>query len=134
MLKIFSDGGSRGNPGPSAYGLVVVHDGDIIHEESEYIGIQTNNYAEYRGLIAGIRKAIELCAKDVEFIMDSQLVIRQMKGEYKVKAPELIELNRDAKALCSMIPKVRFTDVRRHELMMPRADELVNIELDKHHA
>ena len=93
MLKIFSDGGSRGNPGPSAYGLVVVHDGDIIHEESEYIDIHTNNYAEYRRLIAGIRKAIELCAKDVEFIMDSQLVIRQMRGEYKVKAPELIELN-----------------------------------------
>lgn len=131
MLKIFSDGGSRGNPGPSAYGLVVTEDGDTIYEESEYLGIRTNNYAEYRGLIAGIRKAIELGAQEVEFVMDSQLVIRQMRGEYRVKAPELIELHRDAAALSSMIPKVRFTDVRRSELLMPRADELVNRELDR---
>jgi ribonuclease HI len=131
MLKIFSDGGSRGNPGPSAYGLVVTEDGDTIYEESEYLGIRTNNYAEYRGLIAGIRKAIELGAQEVEFVMDSQLVIRQMRGEYRVKAPELIELHRDAAALSSMIPKVSFTDVRRSELLMPRADELVNRELDR---
>jgi ribonuclease HI len=131
MLKIFSDGGSRGNPGPSAYGLVVTENGNTIYEEAEYLGIRTNNYAEYRGLIAGIRKAIELGAEEAEFVMDSQLVIRQMRGEYRVKAPELIELHRDATALSSMIPKVRFTDVRRSELLMPRADELVNRELDR---
>ncbi|MEA4977181.1 MAG: ribonuclease HI family protein [Methanomassiliicoccaceae archaeon] len=133
MLRIFSDGGSRGNPGPSAYGLVVTRNGKTIYEESEYLGIRTNNYAEYRGLIAGIRKAIELEAEEAEFVMDSQLVIKQMRGEYRVKAPELIELHRDATALSSMIPKVRFTDVRRYELLMPRADELVNAELDRSH-
>lgn len=131
MLRIYSDGGSRGNPGPSAYGLVVTENGEIIHEESEYLGIQTNNYAEYRGLIAGIRKALELKAEEVEFVMDSQLVIKQMRGEFRVKAPGLRDLYDDAKALSSMIPRVRFTDVRRHEQMIPRADELVNLELDK---
>lgn len=131
MLRIFSDGGSRGNPGPSAYGVVVTENGKTIYEESEYLGIRTNNYAEYRGLIAGIRKAIELGAEDAEFVMDSQLVIRQMRGEYKVKAPALIELQRDAIALSSMIPNVRFRDVRRSELLMPRADALVNAELDR---
>ncbi len=132
MLKIYTDGGSRGNPGPSAYGMVVTENGKVIHEESGFLGIRTNNYAEYRGLIAGIRKALELEAEDVEFVMDSQLVIKQMRGEYRVKAPGLKDLYNDAKALCTMIPEVRFTDVRRHEQMMPRADELVNLELDRH--
>lgn len=131
MLRIYTDGGSRGNPGPSAYGLVVVKDSKIVHEESRFLGIMTNNQAEYRGLIAGINKALELKAEEVEFIMDSQLVIRQMNGEYRVKSPGLLELYRDARALSSMIPKVHFIHVKRDELLIPRADELVNEELDR---
>lgn len=132
MLRIFSDGGSRGNPGPSAYAIVVTENGKVIHEHSEFLGEHTNNYAEYRGLIAGLSKAIELKAQEVEFVMDSQLVIRQMTGEYKVKSEAIKELYEDAKNLASMIPKVKFTNVRRSELMVPRADALLNEEMDRH--
>jgi len=132
MYRIFSDGGSRGNPGPSAYAIVVTKDGRTIHEHSEFLGVNTNNYAEYRGLIAGITKAIELGADEVEFVMDSQLVIRQMRGEYKVKSLNVMDLYKDAKALSSQIPKVTFTNVRRSEELIPRADALLNKELDMH--
>jgi ribonuclease HI len=132
MLKIYSDGGSRGNPGPSAYAIVVTEDGKVIHEHSEFLGIHTNNYAEYRGLIAGLTKAIQLGAQEAEFIMDSQLVIRQMTGEYKVRSEAVRELYEDAKNLASMIPKVRFTNVRRSEQLIPRADALLNEEMDRH--
>lgn len=131
MLKIFSDGGSRGNPGPSAYAIVVTENGKIIHEHSEFLGVHTNNYAEYRGLISAISKALELGATEVEFVMDSELVIKQMRGEYKVKSPAVMELHQDAKNLSSMIPKVKFTHVRRSELLIPRADALLNEEMDR---
>ncbi len=132
MYRIFSDGGSRGNPGPSAYAVIVTLNGEIVHEHSEYLGVRTNNYAEYRGLIAGLSKAIELNAKDVEFIMDSELVIKQMTGEYKVKSDNIKELHDDAVALASVIPNIRFRNVRRNEMLIPRADALLNIELDAH--
>ena len=132
MLRIFSDGGSRGNPGPSAYAIVVTENGKIIHEHSEFLGVHTNNYAEYRGLIAGLSFAANHGAREVEFVMDSQLVIRQMNGEYKVKSPEMLELYKDAKALASLIPSVKFSNVRRSELLIPRADALLNEEMDRH--
>jgi len=130
MYRIFSDGGSRGNPGPSAYAIVVTKNGRTIHEHSEYLGVNTNNYAEYRGLIAALTKAIDLGADEAEFIMDSELVIKQMQGIYKVKGENIKELHRDAKALASLIPKVSFKNVRRDELLIPRADALLNLELD----
>ena len=129
-LTVYSDGGSRGNPGHSAYAIVVTQDGRILHEHSEYLGINTNNYAEYRGLIAGIVKAIGLGADEVEFVMDSELVIKQMNGEYKVKSPNIMELHRDAKALSSQIPKVRFTHVRRSNEFVSRAGALLNHQMD----
>ena len=132
MLRIFSDGGSRGNPGPSAYAIVVTENGKIIHEHSEFLGVHTNNYAEYRGLIAGLSFAANHGAREVEFVMDSQLVIRQMNGEYKVKSPDMLELYNDAKALASLIPSVKFSNVRRSDLLIPRADALLNEEMDRH--
>ena len=132
MYCIYSDGGSRGNPGPSAYAIVVTKDGKIVHEHAEFLGVHTNNYAEYRGLIAGISKALELGADEVEFVMDSQLVIRQMTGQYRVKSPDMLALHEDAKNLASMIPKVTFTNVRRSERLIPRADALLNAEMDRH--
>ena len=132
MLRIFSDGGSRGNPGPSAYAIVVTENSKIIHEHSEFLGVHTNNYAEYRGLIAGLSFAANHGAREVEFVMDSQLVIRQMNGEYKVKSPDMLELYKDAKALASLIPSVKFSNVRRSELLIPRADALLNEEMDRH--
>ncbi len=132
MFTVYSDGGSRGNPGPSAYAIVVTENGKVVHEHAEFLGIHTNNYAEYRGLIAGIGKVLELGGREAEFVMDSQLVIRQMKGEYKVKSPDMKVLYDDAKALSSMIPVVRFRNVRRSEEMIPRADALLNAEMDRH--
>lgn len=130
-LRIYSDGGARGNPGPSAFAIVVTRDGRVIYEHSEFLGIHTNNYAEYRGLIAAVTKAIELKDDDVEFVMDSELVIKQMNGEYKVKSPNIAELHKDAKALSSMIRTVRFTHVRRENPMISRADFLLNEEMDR---
>lgn len=132
MYCVYSDGGSRGNPGPSAYAIVVTKDGKTVHEHAEFLGVHTNNYAEYRGLIAGISKALELGADEVEFVMDSQLVIRQMTGQYRVKSPDMLALHEDAKNLASMIPKVMFTNVRRSERLIPRADALLNAEMDRH--
>ena len=132
MYCVYSDGGSRGNPGPSAYAIVVTKDGKTVYEHAEFLGVHTNNYAEYRGLIAGISKALELGADEVEFVMDSQLVIRQMTGQYRVKSPDMLALHEDAKNLASMIPKVTFTNVRRSERLIPRAEALLNAEMDRH--
>ena len=131
-LTVYSDGGSRGNPGHAAFAIVVCFGNDIIFEKSEYIGRETNNIAEYRGLIAGIAKAIDMKADDVEFVMDSELVIKQMRGEYKVKSPSLLDIHNDAKSLVSGIKKVKFTHVKRENKMISRADALLNAEMDRH--
>lgn len=131
-VTVYSDGGSRGNPGKSAYAIVVTSEGKVLHQHAEFLGIHTNNYAEYRGLIAGINKALELGADEAEFVMDSQLVIRQMTGEYKVKNPDMAVLHSDAEALASMIPKVRYRNVRRSEELIPVADALLNAEMDRY--
>lgn len=131
MLVIYSDGGARGNPGKSAFAVVVTRNNDIIYEYSEFLGVRTNNYAEYRGLICAITKALEYKADEVEFVMDSELVIKQMRGEYKVRSPDLKPLHDDAKALSSMIPKVTFTHVRRSNEFVSRADHLLNLEMDR---
>jgi len=132
LFVIYSDGGSRGNPGISAFAVVVTQDGRMIEEYSEFLGVHTNNYAEYRGLIYAIGRALHHKAEDVEFVMDSELVIKQMRGEYKVKSPDMKSLNEDAKALSSLIRNVRFTHVRRENPMISRADHLLNLEMDRH--
>lgn len=132
MITVYSDGGSRGNPGKSAYAIVVVEDGEVICEQAEFLGIHTNNYAEYRGLIAGICKVIELGADEAEFVMDSELVIKQMTGVYKVKSENVKDLYQDARSLSSQIRKVSFRNVRRSQELIPRADALLNAELDRH--
>jgi len=131
-LRIYSDGGSRGNPGDSAFAVVVCRDERIIHRYSEYIGLSTNNVAEYRGLIYAIGYAIDSGEDDVEFVMDSKLVIEQMKGKYKVKAERLMRMHEDAKAMASSIRNVKFTHVKRADPMITMADALLNIEMDGH--
>ena len=131
MLRIYSDGGSRGNPGPSAFAVVVTRDDVIIDEYSEFLGIHTNNYAEYRGLICAISKALEIKESKVEFIMDSELVIKQMNGEYKVRSPDLKVLNEKARLFSSSIQDVTFTHVRRSNPFVSRADHLLNEEMDR---
>ena len=103
-----------------------------MHRHAEFLGVHTNNYAEYRGLIAGITKVIELGGTEAELVMDSQLVIRQMNGQYKVKSPDMNVLHDDAVTLAALIPKVTYRNVSRSEEMIPIADSLLNEEMDRH--
>jgi probable phosphoglycerate mutase len=130
-VRVEADGGSRGNPGPAGYGAVVLSaDGtDVLAERSEFLGITTNNVAEYRGLIAGLGAARELGAREVEVRMDSKLVIEQMSGRWQVKHPALRPLAREALALREAFEAVSFTWVPRAQ--NTRADRLANEAMDR---
>jgi probable phosphoglycerate mutase len=125
-----ADGGSRGNPGPAGYGAVVLDpDTDqVLVERAEGLGVTTNNVAEYQGLIAGLRAAIELGATDVDVRMDSKLVVEQMSGRWKVKHPAMQPLALEATQLVREIGSVRFEWIPR--LRNSRADALANQAMD----
>jgi ribonuclease HI len=123
------DGGSRGNPGPAAVAAVVSDPGgQVIAERAETIGAATNNVAEYRALLLGIELARELGGEEVEFIGDSQLIVRQVRGEYKVKDAGLKPLHREAVGALEGFERWSIRDVRRAH--NERADELLNEALD----
>jgi probable phosphoglycerate mutase len=127
--RLSTDGGARGNPGPAAYGYVLeADDGTVLDARGEAIGVATNNVAEYRALVAGLEKAVELAIDDLEVVSDSELLVRQMKGEYKVKSETLRDLNDEAEALARRLGKVRYRAVRREQNEL--ADQLVNEALD----
>jgi len=127
--KLSTDGGARGNPGPAAYGYVLEgEDGTVFDARGEAIGTATNNVAEYRALIAGLEKAVELGVDELEVVSDSELLVRQMTGEYKVKNETLQDLNAEAEALARKLGRVRYTAVRREHNEL--ADRLVNEALD----
>jgi ribonuclease HI len=127
--KLFTDGGARGNPGPAAYGYVLeAPDGTVIAAHGEKIGIATNNVAEYSALIAGLAKAAELGLEEVEVVSDSELMVKQMKGEYKIKNETLQDLAADAKRAARKIGAVTYKAVRREHNEL--ADKLVNDALD----
>lgn len=125
-----ADGGSRGNPGPAGYGAVVfaADRGAVLGETKAAIGVATNNVAEYRGLIAGLTEAAEVGATDVAVSMDSKLVVEQMAGRWKVKHPDLIELNRLARELVSRFNHVDFRWIPRER--NSHADRLANEAMD----
>jgi len=129
-LIVEADGGARGNPGPAGYGAVVVDPGtdEVLAERAEGLGVTTNNVAEYRGLIAGLRAAQELGAIDVEVRMDSKLVVEQMSGRWKVKHPAMQPLAREAAELVREIGQVAFRWVPRERNR--RADALANQAMD----
>ena len=127
--RLFTDGGARGNPGPAAYGYVLeAADGSVLAAHGERIGIATNNVAEYSALIAGLEKAVELAVDDVEVVSDSELLVKQMTGEYRVKNEALQDLSSAAKRLARKLGKVSYTAVRREHNEL--ADRLVNEALD----
>jgi ribonuclease H / adenosylcobalamin/alpha-ribazole phosphatase len=127
--RLSTDGGARGNPGPAAYGYVLEgEDGEVLAAHGEAIGVATNNVAEYRALLAGLEKALELGVDDLEVISDSELLVRQMTGEYRVKNAALQELQGDAARLARRVGRVRYTAVRREHNEL--ADRLVNEALD----
>jgi len=128
-VKLSTDGGARGNPGPAAYGYVLeTEDGTVLAAHGETIGIATNNVAEYSALIAGLEKALEVGAGEVEVVSDSELMVKQMRGEYRVKNETLRELSLEAGRLARRIGRVSYTAVRREHNEL--ADRLVNEALD----
>ena len=128
--RLSTDGGARGNPGPAAYGYVLeAEDGTVLDARGEAIGVATNNVAEYRALVAGLAKAVELELDELEVVSDSELVVKQMRGEYKVKNAALAELKDEAEWLARRLPKVVYTAVRREHNEL--ADRLVNEALDR---
>jgi ribonuclease HI len=127
--RLSTDGGSRGNPGPAAYGYVLeTDDGTVLDARGEAIGVATNNVAEYRGLLAGLASALERGIEELEVVSDSELLVKQMRGEYKVKSPSLRELVDEAEFLARKLRRVRYTAVRREHNEL--ADRLVNEALD----
>jgi ribonuclease HI len=128
-IKANIDGGARGNPGPAAYG-VIVRDakGEIIAELSDYLGIQTNNYAEYSGLLAALDFAVREKHLSLKVLSDSELLVRQMQGRYKVKSPGLIDLYDRARALVRKLDHFSIDHVLRQ--YNKDADSLVNQVLD----
>jgi ribonuclease HI len=127
--KLSTDGGARGNPGPAAYGYVLeAENGTVLDARGKAIGVATNNVAEYRALIAGLEKAVELEIDELEVVSDSELLVKQMQGEYRVKNEALRELNDEANALERKLGRVRYTAVRREHNEL--ADKLVNEALD----
>jgi probable phosphoglycerate mutase len=127
--RLSTDGGARGNPGPAAYGYVLeAEDGSVLAAHGERIGIATNNVAEYRALIAGLEKALELELDDVDVVSDSELLVKQMTGEYRVKNETLQELSSQARRLARRLRNVSYQAVRREHNEL--ADRLVNEALD----
>jgi ribonuclease HI len=124
------DGGARGNPGPAGYGLAIEdQDRRRVADLSEFLGIQTNNYAEYRGLLAALDYAVEHSSQALLVISDSELMVRQIKRVYKVKSPSLIELYQQAR---EKIAKLKWFDIR-HVLRGENrdADRLANEAMDR---
>jgi ribonuclease HI len=128
-IIVHTDGGSRNNPGPSGIGVVFSDDkGKVLETHKEYIGEATNNVAEYKALIEALRILKKFGAKDIEIRLDSELVVKQMRGEYKVKEPALRELNIQAKEL-AFFKGIVFRHIPREENKL--ADKLVNEALDE---
>jgi probable phosphoglycerate mutase len=127
--RLYTDGGARGNPGPAASAYVLeTEDGTVLDARGETIGVATNNVAEYRALLAGLAKALELGIDEVDVVSDSELLVKQMQGEYRVKNPALIDLSLEAARLAREIGRVTYSAVRRTENEL--ADRLVNEALD----
>jgi ribonuclease HI len=127
--RLSTDGGARGNPGPAAFGYVLeTEDGHVLAAHGEAIGHATNNVAEYRGLVAGMEKAAELGVRELEVVSDSELLVKQMRGDYRVKNEALRVLWEEANDLGREFAKVRYTAVRRAHNEL--ADRLVNEALD----
>ena len=124
-----TDGGARGNPGPAAYAYVLeAEDGTVLDARGQTIGVATNNVAEYRALVEGLRRAVQAAIDELEVVSDSELIVKQMRGEYRIKNQALRALAREAEDLASQIGRVTYIAVRREHNEL--ADRLVNQALD----
>ncbi len=132
-VTVYVDGAARGNPGPAGAGVVILDrsDGEALYEGGVFIGRATNNAAEYRGLLAGLEAAARLSAGEVEILSDSELLVRQMTGEYRVRNPVLREFHSRAQELARGFSRCDFRHVRREE--NTRADALANRAINLKH-
>ncbi len=129
-LRVFSDGAARGNPGPAGAGAVVAaEDGRILDRLGRYLGEQTNNFAEYHGLLLGLRRALELGAREVEVYADSQLMIRQLGGQYRVRNAGLRPLFDQALSLLRRFRRFELHHIPREQ--NAEADEMSNRAIDE---
>lgn len=130
MIEVYCDGGARGNPGPAAYGFVVKIDGATVKAQSETIGIATNNFAEYTAVIAALKwLAQDHKGENLDFFLDSKLVVSQLSGLYKIKSTRLRNLVFEIKGIENQFGQVRYIHIRRDK--NKEADKLVNLALDQ---
>ena len=126
---LWTDGGSRGNPGPAAFAYVLeADDGTVLDARGEAIGVATNNVAEYSALVAGLRRAVDAGVAELEVRSDSELMVKQMRGEYRVKNRDLQTLFVEASRAAREVGRVTYVHVRREHNEL--ADRLVNEALD----
>ena len=128
IFQLFTDGGSRGNPGPAAIGGVLTCEGETLETFSKYIGVATNNSAEYQALIEGLEIALKNKIRTLACYLDSELVVRQLNFQYKVKDAALAEFFKRLHTLRQSFSKITFTSISRE--LNTRADLLVNRALD----
>lgn len=129
-VVIYTDGGARNNPGPAGAGVVIIKDGTVVAEAKKYLGEQTNNWAEYEAVVIALEKAKELgLTGDIEFRLDSKLVVEQLMGNWKIKEPTLKPQVAKVKALLPYFGAVRFGYVPREK--NKEADRLVNEAIDE---
>lgn len=126
--KLFSDGGARGNPGPSASAYLLYENNKIIEFDSKFLGNSTNNIAEYTALLIGLEYVVKKNIKEITCFLDSELVVKQLKGEYKVKHENLKPIFEKISKLICQFSKIEFVHIERSKNFF--ADKLVNITLD----
>jgi ribonuclease HI len=130
MVRMYIDGGARGNPGPAGYGVRIEDaDGTLIEELYGGLGVATNNVAEYNGLLAALKWAVDHGQQKVQVRADSELLVKQMRGEYRVKHPGLQPLAARARLLIGQLDDVTFQHVRREQ--NKEADRLSNLGMDQ---
>ena len=131
ILKIYTDGAARGNPGPAAYAFLFVHNDIIIHNGFGYIGTATNNTAEYKAIINGLRAAEKFHTGHLQVFSDSNLVVQQINKKWKINYPHLSEMCNEVYQLCQKYEKVEFFHVTRKNPYIQKCDALCNSQLDK---
>ena len=130
ILKIYTDGAARGNPGPAAYAFIVVHDDAIIHKGYGYIGTATNNTAEYKAIINALKVAEKFYRGRLQIFSDSNLAVQQINKKWRINYPHLSEMCGKVYQLCEKYEKVEFFHVSRKNPYIQKCDELCNSQLD----
>ena len=131
MIYTNSDGGSRGNPGPAAVGALVRNNDSILEICGEKIGKATNNVAEYKALIKALELAKKYTDDEIICVLDSQLIVKQLLGEYQVKSPELMKLFLEIQKLQENFKKIKYVHVSRWNQFQQIVDNVLNMEMDE---